>query len=128
MSIEEHIYRRVPRWLHLAAFKSMIWLLEQRGGRRAEFWFLELTPMPCGFPYPSQYLEGLWLAFWRGEECHCPVGLGQCGGCAAVASIDADEPEPPENYCRHCGKNIYDFSDLGCGHCDRRSPEWGIEE
>lgn len=35
-----------------------------------------------------------------------------------------DEEEEP--ICSHCGKPLYDFSDLGCGRCDRRSPEWGI--
>lgn len=47
------------------------------------------------------------------HEDHCPA-------CEAAAATDA---EPP--CCPHCGKDIYDFSDLGCGHCDRRSPEWG---
>ena len=27
--------------------------------------------------------------------------------------------------CPHCGKEFEDFSDIGCGYCDRRSPEWG---
>lgn len=37
-----------------------------------------------------------------------------------------DEEEPDEDFCSHCGKNFYDFSDLGCGFCDRRSPDWGL--
>jgi hypothetical protein len=28
--------------------------------------------------------------------------------------------------CKHCGKEYEDFSDLGCGHCDRRHPEYGM--
>lgn len=31
-----------------------------------------------------------------------------------------------ENYCPHCGKEYTEFSDLGCGYCDRRSPDWGV--
>ncbi len=38
-----------------------------------------------------------------------------------------DEPEPEPECCPYCGKPYEDFSDLGCGRCDRRSPEWGIE-
>jgi len=30
------------------------------------------------------------------------------------------------NSCPYCGKEYEDFSDLGCGHCDRRSPDWGL--
>jgi hypothetical protein len=30
-----------------------------------------------------------------------------------------------EDFCSHCGKEFTDFSDLGCGHCDRRHPEFG---
>jgi len=37
-----------------------------------------------------------------------------------------DEERPPEDYCPHCGKAYDEFGDLGCGFCDRRSPEWGI--
>jgi len=37
-----------------------------------------------------------------------------------------DEEEPDEDFCPWCDKNIFDFSDMGCGHCDRRSPEWGL--
>lgn len=38
--------------------------------------------------------------------------------------FDDDEPEP---CCPRCGKRYGDFSDLGCGYCDRRSAEWGVE-
>lgn len=38
----------------------------------------------------------------------------------------ADEEEPESDFCHHCGKNIYDFSDLGCGKCDARHPDWGM--
>lgn len=44
------------------------------------------------------------------------------------AAVDAscDEERPAEDYCPHCGKAFDEFGDLGCGYCDRRSPEWGI--
>jgi len=28
--------------------------------------------------------------------------------------------------CPHCGKDIYDWSDLGCEYCDRRHPGFGM--
>lgn len=39
--------------------------------------------------------------------------------------IGVDEEDQRE-CCSFCGKPYEDFSDLGCGHCDRRSPEWGL--
>jgi hypothetical protein len=30
--------------------------------------------------------------------------------------------------CRHCGKEFEDFSDMGCGYCDSRHPEWGLHD
>jgi protein-arginine kinase activator protein McsA len=45
-----------------------------------------------------------------------------------MAELDED-PEIDEDMeletCPHCGKAFEDFSEIGCGHCDRRSPEWG---
>jgi hypothetical protein len=35
-----------------------------------------------------------------------------------------DDDYEPE-CCPFCGKEYEDFSDLGCGHCDRRHPDWG---
>lgn len=35
-----------------------------------------------------------------------------------------DDQEEPT--CEHCGKPLYDFSDIGCGECDRRSPDYGL--
>ncbi len=40
-------------------------------------------------------------------------------------SLESDRDYEPE-VCPHCGKEYEDFSDLGCGHCDRRHPEWGM--
>lgn len=52
-------------------------------------------------------------------ECNCPIGLGTCDGCCAVACTFEG---PEEECCDHCGKPLYDFSDLGCGYCDARHP------
>jgi hypothetical protein len=38
--------------------------------------------------------------------------------------LDVGEHED-EPCCPFCGKAYEDFSDMGCGHCDRRSPDWG---
>lgn len=46
----------------------------------------------------------------------------ECPACEALSG-DCDEPEP---CCEHCGKPLGDFSDIGCGRCDRRSPDWGV--
>jgi hypothetical protein len=40
--------------------------------------------------------------------------------------MNQDEDEDGEPCCGHCGKPFEEFSDLGCGYCDRRSPDWGI--
>jgi hypothetical protein len=31
-----------------------------------------------------------------------------------------DTEDRPRDVCGHCGKELEDFSDLGCVHCDRR--------
>lgn len=44
-------------------------------------------------------------------------------GCAYPDNLEVfyyDEYEP--DCCPFCGKDYEDFSDLGCGHCDRRHP------
>jgi hypothetical protein len=69
---------------------------------------------------------------------------GHCALCNAVTMIRAAQPpeddedfpeeeygdpvgyDEPEESCPNCGKVLEDFSDLGCGQCDQRSPEWGI--
>ncbi len=45
---------------------------------------------------------------------------------AYEASIEEHEYARSDDFCSHCGKAFDDFSDLGCGYCDRRSPEWGM--
>lgn len=44
---------------------------------------------------------------------------------AAVAASMGDDYDDGGEYCLHCGKNIYDWSDLGCEYCDRRHPGFG---
>lgn len=66
-----------------------------------------------------------------GCTCHCGGDMDDLllsaeryvDGCT---HCEPDEEEPEEN-CPHCGKSYYDFSDLGCGRCDSRCPEFGIE-
>jgi len=41
-----------------------------------------------------------------------------------VVNPFADDQKP--EVCKHCGKELYDFSDIGCGYCDRRHPDFGI--
>lgn len=43
-------------------------------------------------------------------------------GCEPWMDYEPDESD----FCPHCGKEYEDFSDMGCGYCDRRSPDWGI--
>lgn len=47
-----------------------------------------------------------------------------CDSCerTALAAADVDTTE----YCHHCGKDIEDFSDLGCEYCDARHPYFGV--
>ena len=44
---------------------------------------------------------------------------------AFEASIEDVEYARAEDFCSHCGKEMSDFSDLGCEHCDRRHPDFG---
>jgi hypothetical protein len=63
----------------------------------------------------------------RCKECDTPIGQGSCAGCCAAAvSGDMDEPPDPESVCPHCGKDRYDFSDMGCEYCDARHPGFGV--
>src|SRR6266850_5193183 len=49
---------------------------------------------------------------------------------ANKAEADAWAAEMQGDYepatCKHCGKELEDFSDIGCGYCDQRHPEWGL--
>lgn len=56
---------------------------------------------------------------------HCQEIMDEQMAQAALGSVLEDDPS---RYCPHCGKEYEDFSDMGCGHCDRRSPEWGTVE
>lgn len=66
----------------------------------------------CGQQFPN-YSQG------STHEKHCPA-------CAQVAEAQYEEDNPPPEACEHCGKELEDMSDIGCGQCDQRSPEWGI--
>ena len=54
------------------------------------------------------------------HEEHCPA-------CDAIGMAMVNDDEPSDNFCPRCGKDIYDFSDYGCGVCDARTPEFGME-
>lgn len=69
---------------------------------------------------PELFHEDDWC-----KECNAPIGMGNCAGCCAVACLDIDDGDI-EQCCPHCGKDIYDFSDLGCEHCDARHPGFGV--
>jgi hypothetical protein len=45
---------------------------------------------------------------------------------SAVAASMGDDYDDGREYCHHCGKDIYDWSDLGCEYCDRRHPHYGV--
>jgi len=36
------------------------------------------------------------------------------------------EREDGKEFCPNCGKAYEDFSDLGCGRCDRRHPDYRV--
>src|ERR1051325_1798677 len=40
------------------------------------------------------------------NECHAPIGMGQCDGCCAVACVDADFIRI--ECCLYCGKEYED--------------------
>lgn len=50
--------------------------------------------------------------------CEAPAVFdGLCMRCdAANPFVDGPDPET----CKYCGKELEDFSDLGCEYCDRR--------
>lgn len=48
-----------------------------------------------------------------------------CGACDPDEQADWDREDDEPDVCPFCGKEYEEFSDMGCGHCDQRSPEWG---
>lgn len=48
-----------------------------------------------------------------------------CDACEDFVDYLLEDDEPDE-CCPYCGKAYEDFSDMGCGYCDRRSPDWGV--
>jgi hypothetical protein len=67
---------------------------------------------------------------WSGDITD-PLNPYYCDACewqaeTAVAASLGDDYNDGGEYCSHCGKDIYDFSDLGCEYCDRRHPNYGV--
>lgn len=68
-----------------------------------------------------QITHHVWKDVYYGVECiNC--GLFYPDGCEPWMPLDDEELD----CCPHCGKEYQDFSDMGCGHCDQRSPDWGV--
>jgi hypothetical protein len=65
---------------------------------------------------------------YGGEELSEPYYCDACDreGESAVAASMGDYYDDGGEYCSHCGKDIYDWSDLGCEYCDRRHPAYGV--
>lgn len=58
------------------------------------------------------------------KTCDTPIGHGNCDGCfAAACACEYDEDHVER--CVHCGKDKYEFSDIGCAYCDTRHPAFG---
>jgi hypothetical protein len=61
-----------------------------------------------------------WKEEYYGLKCEtCSVFIPY--GSEPWMPYEDDEPT-----CKHCGKPLYDFSDLGCEYCDRRHPDFGV--
>lgn len=61
-----------------------------------------------------------WKPGYYGWDCSICDAMIPYGG---EPWMDYDS-EP--DCCRHCGKELEDFSDLGCEHCDARHPLFGV--
>lgn len=46
---------------------------------------------------------------------------------ALEASLAEVEGDLVAECCHFCGKPLDEFGDLGCAHCDRRHPEFGMQ-
>src|SRR3990172_6688133 len=54
--------RWTPHWIHRRLTRLLLKAITWRCGEKiAEEYMWEMTPFPAGLPFPSQYLEGLWL-------------------------------------------------------------------
>lgn len=52
--------------------------------------------------------------------------FGLCAACHDYpCACDDDDILTSPDCCQHCGKPFEEFGDIGCGYCDRRSPDWG---
>lgn len=61
---------------------------------------------------------------------HCVMNPLGCRCKFGELGVAETEPYDPVEYyqpdtCPYCGKELEDFSDLGCEHCDRRHPYFG---
>lgn len=52
--------------------------------------------------------------------------LGCCVLCCLDVGDEAELDDEDSECCPCCGKEYGDFSDMGCGYCDRRSPDFGV--
>lgn len=69
----------------------------------------------CGGDIDDLFFEGT-----RAEAlCTCCDGKEESG-------FEGYDEEDPRECCPRCGKAFEEFGDLGCGYCDRRSPDFGI--
>lgn len=59
----------------------------------------------------------------RDDPNVCP----QCGMYPNVCTCYDDIPDYEPEYCSHCGKELEEFSDLGCEYCDSRHPGFGAK-
>jgi hypothetical protein len=68
------------------------------------------------------------IAYREEGRCeYCTEFLADCE-CNPVLVDDpwSDGEDDDAECCHYCGKELEEFSDIGCEHCDRRSPEWGV--
>lgn len=53
-----------------------------------------------------------------------------CNDCFELLGCSYEDrylyPGFPPQICEHCGKELEDFSDLGCEYCDVRHPHFGL--
>lgn len=91
------------------------------------------------FPIQACYVCGAWywggIPWWSLSDGHwqwMPCWMEYCSReccdaeleCCEAYSAAVGQQEEPR--CEHCGKAFEDCSDLGCGHCDARHPEFGL--
>lgn len=74
---------------------------------------------------PVDSYQSIYVAICGREFTSAVLGRQHERDCPACRSAHiADDPEPR---CDDCGKALGDFSDYGCGKCDSRTPDFGVE-